>query len=272
MSSALEQWIESHPYLRNVADFEQTVAAVFAKLAPPTLPMPDWKQVFAGCGEGIPLLGSVPGEYSAAAGELLLTACTELLNHPLPEPLTASAKSLLQHLQASQEIRTAAIEWVQVGDPENAPPAAGLLRVLAWEAIRRTTAPVLKSYAEQRKEDEWMRGYCPVCGAVPPMAQVLPEGGQPRQLVCCYCHSSWQFRRIGCPFCGNDDQNQLAVFTIEEEPLFRLDSCHECNGYLKTYLGNGDLELHLSDWSTLHLDVLAKENHLERKGASLFEI
>lgn len=77
---------------------------------------------------------------------------------------------------------------------------------------------------------------------------------------------------MGCPFCDNDDQNQLSVLTIEQEPLFRLDTCRECNGYLKTYISNGDLELHLSDWSTLHLDVLAKQNKLERKAPSLFDL
>jgi FdhE protein len=274
MSSVQERWIESHPYLRNVADFQQTVSEVFAKLTPRPVSAPEWKEVFECYDEGVPLLESAPTEleYSSAAGELLLAASAELLKHTLPQPITVSAGTLQEYLQASGENAAAAIEWVQGGDPKRMPPATGLLRVLAWAAIRRTLAPVLKSYAELRKEDGWMRGYCPVCGALPPLAQVMFESGQPRMLACCYCRSTWQFRRIGCAFCGNDDQSQLSIFTIEQEPLFRLDTCRECNGYLKTYLGGGDLELHLSDWSTLHLDVLAKQNNLERKGASLFEI
>jgi FdhE protein len=91
-------------------------------------------------------------------------------------------------------------------------------------------------------------------------------------LACGCCRSSWRYKRIGCPFCENDDPEQLGIFTIEQEPLFRLDTCHECNGYLKTYLGEGDVELHLSDWSSLHLDVLAQQQRLVRKGGSLFEL
>jgi len=218
------------------------------------------------------MLESLPAEseYSAAAGELLLACNTELLKHDLPEAVAAYAKSLQDYLQVSEEDRVRAIEWVESGDPEDAPPAAELLRVLAWAAIRRAMTPVLNRYAELRKDEEWFRAYCPVCGALPPLAHVLTD--QPRTLACCYCHTSWQFRRIGCPFCENDDQNQLAVLTIEEEPLFRLDACGACHGYLKTYLGASDVELHLSDWSSLHLDVLAREKKLERKGASLFEI
>ncbi len=273
MSSAQERWIESHPYLRKVAEFQQAVTEVFTKMLPPPVSAPDWKKVFECYVEGVPLLHSVPAEfeYSSASGRLLLAASAELLKHTLPEPLTVPARSLQEYLDASEENATAAIEWVRNGDAGSMPPASGLLCLLAWEAIRHTLTPVLKSYAELRKDDDWMRGYCPVCGALPPLA-LLAEGGQPRMLACCYCRSTWQFRRIGCPFCGNDDQNQLSVFTIEQEPLFRLDTCRACNGYLKTYLANSDLELHLSDWSSLHLDILAKQNNLERKGASLFEI
>jgi FdhE protein len=275
MSSAQERWIESHPYLRNVADFQQAVTEVFEKLTPRPVSTPDWKMVLESNHEGVPLLETIPAEleYSSAAGELLLAASAELLKHTLPEPVTGSARSLREYLRADGENPTAAIEWVQNGDPECAPPpAAGLLRVLAWAAMRRTFAPVLHGYAELRKDDAWMRAYCPVCGAPPPLAQLDSEGGKPRMLACCYCRSTWQFRRIECPFCGNEDQNQLAVLTIEQEPLFRLDTCRECNGYLKTYLGNSDLDLHLSDWSSLHLDILARQHNLERKGASLFEI
>jgi FdhE protein len=273
MSSAQEQWIDSHPYLRNVAEFQHTVTEVFAKLTPGAVAMPDWKDIFEGYAEGVPLLENLAPElgYSAATGELLLAGSAEMLKHKLPERVAASAKLLREHLEYSDISCTAAIEWAQNGGPECVPaPEAGLLRLLGWAAIRRTLAPVLKSYAEQRKDDGWMRGYCPVCGALPPMAQVVEA--QPRVLACCYCRASWEFRRIGCPFCGNDDQERLAVFAIEQEPLFRLDTCRECNGYLKTYLGSDDLELHLSDWSSLHLDILAKQHNLERKGGALFEI
>jgi len=272
MSSAQDRWIDSHPYLRNVAEFQQTIAEVFTKLAPRPVATPDWKLIFAGSGQGVPMLESLPAEseYSAAAGELLMAGNAELLTHDLTEAVAVSAKALQDYLQCSEGNRVRAVDWVESGDSEDAPPAAGLLRVLAWAAIRRTMAPVLKSYAELRKDEEWLRAYCPVCGAPPPLAHVLTD--HPRTLACCYCHTSWQFRRIGCPFCGNDDQNQLSVLTIEQEPLFRLDACGACHGYLKTYLGDSDMELHLSDWSTLHLDLLARENKLERKVASLYEV
>ena len=41
---------------------------------------------------------------------------------------------------------------------------------------------------------------------------------------------------------------------------------------LKTYLGQGEEELYLADWTTLHLDVLAGERGLVRRGATLYEL
>jgi len=275
MSAAQQQWIEGHPYLEKVAEFQRTINKAFAGLTPGTVCMPDWNRIVEQYEDGVPLLENTGAalNHQSVAGTLLLSATERLLQGQLPEAVCKAAKQLIEYLKASEENRKAAINWVQSGNPEKPPVAVGgLLRVLGWMAITRTLAPVLSMYAEWRNEDHWMRGYCPVCGSLPPVAQIAPGGTQPRMLACGCCHSSWRYKRIGCPFCENDDPEQLAIFNIEQEPLFRLDTCHECNGYLKTYLGEGDIELHLSDWSSLHLDALAQQQHLVRKGCSLFEL
>jgi FdhE protein len=274
MKSAQDQWIESHPYLRNVAEFQQSVAAAFSALTPAPVPSPDWQGVMDAFRSGAPLLENpaVRIGHRSASADLLLAGTRELLKRHLPQAIMVSADSLRQYLQESSENRVTAINWVQDGESaEPEPPATGLLRLLGWQAIPRALAPVMRKFAELRKDPEWMREYCPVCGALPPLAHLQPEGGQPRMLSCCYCHSLWQYRRIGCPFCKNEDQDRLPIFTTEQEPLFRIDACGECNGYLKTYVGHRDLELHLSDWSTLHLDILAQQHKLERKTTPLFE-
>ena len=52
----------------------------------------------------------------------------------------------------------------------------------------------------------------------------------------------------------------------------RIDSCESCQGYLKTYLGQGEERVFLADWTTLHLDVLARERGLKRVGMSLYDL
>jgi FdhE protein len=58
---------------------------------------------------------------------------------------------------------------------------------------------------------------------------------------------------------------------VEGEAGLRIDYCEACGGYLKTYAGQGDETLLLSDWSSLHLDLIARDRGLKRLAASLYE-
>ena len=51
-----------------------------------------------------------------------------------------------------------------------------------------------------------------------------------------------------------------------------IDYCESCRGYLKTYDGHGNEEVMLADWTSLHLDALAHDRDLLRRGASLYEL
>ena len=67
------------------------------------------------------------------------------------------------------------------------------------------------------------------------------------------------------------DSQRLASVTIEGEPGLRIDHCESCGGYLKTYDGEGDQTFLLSDWSSLHLDLIAHDRGLKRLAASLYK-
>jgi len=103
------------------------------------------------------------------------------------------------------------------------------------------------------------------------MAQLVgADPGRRRLLSCGCCGTRWQFKRTGCPFCETDSQ-RLASVTIEGEPALRIDHCESCGGYLKTYVGQGSESLFLSDWSSLHVDLIAHDRGLKRLAASLYE-
>jgi FdhE protein len=59
---------------------------------------------------------------------------------------------------------------------------------------------------------------------------------------------------------------------IEGEGGLRIDYCDSCNGYLKTYCGEGNEEVMLADWTSAHLDLVARDRRLKRLGASLFDL
>ena len=96
------------------------------------------------------------------------------------------------------------------------------------------------------------------------------EHGRQRWLSCGCCGTRWQFKRTCCPFCESDSQ-RLESVVIEGESGLRIDHCASCGGYIKTYDGVGYESLLLSDWSSLHLDVLAADRGLKRLAASLYE-
>jgi FdhE protein len=111
----------------------------------------------------------------------------------------------------------------------------------------------------------WQEGYCPVCGSRAGMAELAGEEGR-RLLSCSACTFRWPFKRLQCPFCGNEEMDKLAYFVSGEGPT-RVDSCKVCSRYIKTRdsrQGNADVPLDVEDLLTMHLDLLAAREGLER--------
>lgn len=123
--------------------------------------------------------------------------------------------------------------------------------------------PILKAYAEQLKPaleaGRWDRGYCPVCGAWPGLAEL--RGAELfRHLRCLRCGSDWTVPRLYCPYCGNDDHDSLGYLQVEGERRFRVDFCRRCQGYLKagnTFDPAPPELLALDDLASVHLDLAA---------------
>jgi FdhE protein len=59
---------------------------------------------------------------------------------------------------------------------------------------------------------------------------------------------------------------------IEGESSLRIDYCEACGGYLKTYNGEGSESVLLADWTSIHLDILARGRGLKRLAASMYAL
>jgi FdhE protein len=59
---------------------------------------------------------------------------------------------------------------------------------------------------------------------------------------------------------------------VQGEAGLRIDYCEACKGYLKTYDGQGDEAVKLLDWTSIHLDLMARDRGLERMAASLYQL
>lgn len=74
---------------------------------------------------------------------------------------------------------------------------------------------------------------CPACGGKPMLAILRPEGeGARRSLLCSFCLTEWEFRRVLCPACGEEQHTKLPVFTNEGFPYIRVEACDTCRHYL----------------------------------------
>jgi formate dehydrogenase maturation protein FdhE len=76
---------------------------------------------------------------------------------------------------------------------------------------------------------------CPRCNSLPLLGVLRPEGdGGKRFLQCSFCSQEWEFRRIFCAHCGEDQEQKLAVYVAEEFPHIRVEICNSCRYFLRT--------------------------------------
>lgn len=272
--SSLQTWLEAHPYLGPVARFQAIVEDALACSLKRTVRVESWEAWDEDEAAGVPLLRSPAAcvDFAPAASATLGHLVDAIAGEALPEGVAEPIAQLRDRLRRAPGERVRAIAWITGGArPDGAPSQAGLVKHLAWTAARRVLAPVVVE-SSRRGGERWGRGLCPTCGSLPAMAQLVEgEGGRARLLACGCCGTRWRYRRIGCPYCDSDTPDRLEILEVEGEAPLRLDVCHDCQGYLKTYTGAGEEELFLADWPTLHLDVAAARRGLRRLGASLYD-
>jgi len=267
-----DRWLEAHSYLQGVASFCDQVEAAAAGLGSPSPAIPVWDDYSADFREGVPLLRSANAAPELEpAGGMVASLVATLASRHLEGPLEVDAAALDADLRREGHAGRRIVDWL-LGDDSYAPSSPGLLRYLGWTVVRRYLSPVAEAFDRWRDDERWLRRYCPMCGSSPAMAQLVgADPGRRRLLSCGCCGTRWQYKRTGCPFCEEDSQ-KLAALTVEGEGGLRIDHCESCGGYLKTYDGQGNETLLLSDWTSLHLDLIARDRGLKRMAASLYEL
>jgi hypothetical protein len=143
--------------------------------------------------------------------------------------------------------------------------AGGTSEALLALVIHATFRPFLIRHSEALLNrvnlESWRRSYCPICGGNPDFALLDKERGA-RQLVCSRCDTEWPFPRLQCPYCGTQNQDDLAYFT-DDKGLYRLYVCERCHSYLKTIdLRQTEQEvlLPLERYLTLDIDAQAHKD------------
>lgn len=142
-----------------------------------------------------------------------------------------------------------------------------VLHLLAQTSLKPALRVWAKGLGPAVNLDEWRRGYCPMCGSPPALAEIQGKEGA-RRLRCGLCGTGWPYPRLQCAFCANTNHKSLGYLSVDgEEEKYRLQTCDDCRGYLKIVVTYDPIpidELPLEDLATLHLDLIAVEHHFTR--------
>ena len=263
-------WLERHAYLEPLARLHTQVNTAAGKMTPVFPFVPPWEDYLEDFHLGIPLLLSPRLALDLEPVERMIRQIVEILaSTRLPGKLAEDSKALNAELRRTPDTHRI-VDWLLSDDsfPSSRP---GLLRYAGWITFARYLRSVLDAFASWRDEEKWLRSYCPTCGSAPTMAQLAgTDSGRQRFLYCGCCGTRWLYRRTVCPFCENNDDRQLAVLTIEGEAGLRIDHCKSCSGYLKTYAGDGSEDFFLTEWTSIHLDIVALDRGLKPLATSLY--
>jgi len=135
-----------------------------------------------------------------------------------------------------------------------------MLYFLAVTSLKPSLLAIRQRYGPLIAGGNWEQRYCPLCGSEPYMAYFDKKGK--RYLHCELCGTEWAFPRVKCPFCQNEDQEELGYFEPEEERGLRVYFCRKCSRYIKTVdrrVFEKEIPLELEYLGTLHLDLLAEK-------------
>ena len=150
---------------------------------------------------------------------------------------------------------------VEAAEADEEESSFDLVELFIEESLRPALERVVDLYGDAVRKSEWAEGYCPICGREPKIGEIRDDEGG-RYLFCNQFGFEWHYRRIRCPFCGNEEQQTLAYFTIEEDDRYRVDVCNECKRYIKIVDfrdAKGKANMDVEDIATLHLDMLAND-------------
>lgn len=146
--------------------------------------------------------------------------------------------------------------WSNTEQPPDSPEEFLALVFLqpCAEFVRSRAALQLEGYSHS---------LCPFCSRKPALGVLRPQGdGARRNLVCGFCLCEWDFRRLVCAACGQEDKSKLPVYTAEQFPHIRVECCDACHVYIKSVdlAKNGLAEPLVDELASVPLDLWAQEH------------
>ncbi len=204
----------------------------------------------------------------------------------LPEdlgPLTKRFKEILNILLAGDNVGASAVsdffeekklfkkllEGVLTGQysfPKKYSRSKPVTLFAAGETLLPLINDIKLSHPPKEGLDNWGESYCPICGAPPSISAI--EGEENRLfLYCSRCAQSWNFPRLVCVHCGEEDQKKLQYFYAETDEIHRVYVCDSCKHYMKSVdkREKNVVFPRPEDLTTIRLDIVAKSEGYTRE-------
>ena len=138
----------------------------------------------------------------------------------------------------------------------------GLLRTIALNALKPVLRHWQRSLTPLAAGIAWDKGYCFICGSRASIGE-LRDDNQQKHLRCGTCGADWQYHRLQCVYCGNENHKSLGYLYPEgQHGSLRVEYCEKCRGYIKlitSFSPNSPESLDIEDIATIHLDCIARE-------------
>lgn len=212
---------------------------------------------------GLPLIDLSQGDYDLTQPQAYFLDLLQIAEKRAPGETKELARKIREGEEDFKEMLLSAFYGEQEEEEERGEEdeTFDLIDLFLEECLRPAFEKVVAGYGDVVLKSKWSEGYCPICGKEPKIGEIKEEEGA-RFLFCNQCGIEWPFLRIKCPFCGNEEQQTLAYFTVEDDERYRVDVCNECKRYIKIVDFRETKEepnLDIEDITTMHLDILATE-------------
>ncbi|HEY2912247.1 MAG TPA: hypothetical protein VGK21_02710, partial [Candidatus Angelobacter sp.] len=166
-------WLETHSYLQPLASLHAHINAEIAEIPIVRPSIPEWDGYADDFYAAVPLLHSPKAGIDLDPAERYIALLIEkLAASSLPYSLAKESKVLNTELCQDSNAPRAAMGWLLYG-AHFATSVPGLLRYVGWKSLSLYLAPLVQAFGKWRDEERWLQRYCPTCGSLPSMAQLV---------------------------------------------------------------------------------------------------
>jgi len=209
------------------------------------------------------LNAALPQQSASTNPELTPTELAELASRFEPFLSVAEEHGPKPLAELSRELRARDQDfWPELLDASWIAHSPSGAQELLAQAFLQPYAELLRSRASLRPT-QTSYALCPFCDRKPALGALRQMGdGAARSMVCSFCLAEWEFRRIVCPGCAEENDKKLPVFTASDFDYIRVECCDVCKTYIKSVdlTKNGRAEPLVDELASAPLDLWAREH------------